>query len=276
MSDLAEIQSRFAAGLLTLGEDPIELFRASAGADPQRSMRRFALYRGNLTANWEKALAGAYPVLKRLVGEEFFRALAREYGRAIPLVEGDLNRFGDQLADFLERFPPVADYPYMPDMARLEWALHRAHSAADTPALDLKELAVLDAEGLDGLRLRLREPCTLLGSPWAVFAIWQAHQPVHESQASPAWPKDLAQPSRYLVCRPRWRAEVLPLASGQFTALQAITDGAPLGAALEAGATADTGFDPAAALPAWLQAGVFAAPAEFPSTSERTDHERTG
>ena len=42
----------------------------------------------------------------------------------------------------------------MPDLARLEWALHRAHSGADTPALDLQELAALDAESLDRLRLR--------------------------------------------------------------------------------------------------------------------------
>lgn len=275
MSDLAALQSRFAAGLLTAGDAPTDLFRDPGAADPHRLARRFALYRGNLTANWDKALASAYPVLKRLVGEEFFRALAREYGRATPLVDGDLNRFGGRLADFLDGFPPVADYPYMPDLARLEWALHRAHWGADTPALDLMEVARLDAERLDALRLRLRELCTLLRSPWAVFAIWQAHQLVHESQASPAWPTDLAQPSWCLVCRPRWRAEVLPLSPGGFAALHAVADGAPLGAALEAGAATETDFDPAGTLPVWLHAGIFAAPPEFRNTSEGTDHERT-
>ena len=251
-SELARLQARFAAGLLTAGDDPTELFCSDAA----RSARRFALYRGNLTANWERSLGNAYPVLLRLVGEEFFRALGREFGRARPLTVGDLNCFGDGLPEFLDSFGPVADFPYVPDMARLEWALHRAHYAADMPALDFAALAAMDANGLDTVQLRLRAPCTLLCSGWDIVGIWQAHQ-----VQTPDWPADVGQPSRCLVHRPRWRTEVMPLTPGAFNALLAIADGASLGAALEAGAQADECFDPAAALPRWLEVGVFAATA---------------
>ena len=251
MAELAGLQGRFAASLLAPGDYPAELFRG----DPALCERRFALYRGNLTANWDRSLGNAYPVLKTLVGEEFFRALARAFGRAAPSVEGDLNRFGDGLADFLEDFAPVADYPYLPDVARLEWALHRAHYGVDDRALSLETLARLDSAALDGLALRLRKVCTLLRSPWAVLDIWQAHQP-----GGPALPRDISRTSHCLVCRPNWRAEVLPLSPGEFATLQTVDNGASLGAALEAGATTDAGFDPSIALPRWLQADVFAAP----------------
>lgn len=248
MSELARLQARFAAGLLTPGDNPAELFRG----EPAQAARRFAHYRGNLTANWDKSLGNAYPVLRKLVGKEFFRALAREFGRARPLAEGDLNRFGSELAEFLEGFAPVTDYPYLPDMARLEWALHRAHYGADTPALSWTLLAAMDADTLDGLRMRLRQVCTLLRSPWAIANIWRAHQP-----AGPPWPEDIAKPSRHLVCRPNWRVEVMPLSPGEFVALEAIAEGATLGAALESATDADPEFDPTAALPRWLQAGIF-------------------
>ncbi|WP_020504862.1 HvfC/BufC N-terminal domain-containing protein [Lamprocystis purpurea] len=249
MAELKQLQARFAAALLAPGGDPGRLFRGA----PDLMARRFALYRGNLTANWERALANAYPVIKALVGEEFFRALAREYGRAVPLTEGDLNRFGQLLAGFLEHFPPVADYPYLPDMARLEWGLHQAHYARDTPHLTPQTLAALGIAGLDGLRLALHGACTLVESPWDVLGIRQAHAP-----SGAPWPEDLAQTSRILVCRPRWRAEVMPLSAGELAALRAIDRGETLGEALEQGGDADPDFDPAQAVPRWLGAGAFA------------------
>jgi len=259
LSSLARIQQRFAAALLTGGDYPAGLFRG----DPALSARRFALYRGNLTANWEKALGNAYPVLRLLVGGEFFRALAREFGRARPLAEGDLNAFGAGLAEFLAEFEPLAAYPYMPDLARLEWALHLAHYEADEPALGLADLSAMDAERLSALTLRPTRVSRLLQSPWDIAAIWEAHQ-----DASARLPAEIAHPSRCLVCRPRWRAEVLRLGAGEYDALVALQAGAALGDALAAGAEADPTFAPGAALPRWIQARVFAADSIAPFHNE--------
>jgi len=41
-----------------------------------RSDRRFAVYRNNLAVGLVSALATRFPVVKRLVGDEFFRAMA--------------------------------------------------------------------------------------------------------------------------------------------------------------------------------------------------------
>ena len=263
MSELEHLQARFAVALLTPGDNPGGLFRG----DPGLMARRFALYRGNLTANWEKALANAYPVLRTLVGSEFFRALAREYGRATPLAEGDLNGFGHALADFLEAFPPVSDYPYLPDIARLEWGLHLAHYATGVSTLAPSALATLALDTLDRLRLRLHAACSLVESPWNVLGIWEAHQP-----DGPPRPEDVATTSRALVCRSQWRAEVMALTAGELVALRAIDEGSPLGGALELAADRDPEFDPAQALPRWLGAGVFSA-ILYSEIQEETPHE---
>jgi hypothetical protein len=238
----------FAAGLVDPAATPTELFRGPA----EGNAARFALYRGNLTANWERSLGNAYPVLRQLVGEEFFLALARNYGRRVPSASGDLNALGAGLPDFLADFESTRPYPYFPDLARLEWAVHRAHYAADAPPLAAAELAALGPEGLETLACRLRPGHLLLASPWAIAPIWLAHQ---EPPAAPL-PAEPARPCQALVYRPQWRVRVREVTPGEAAALAVLATGAPLAAALEAGLDADPDFDPGAALPAWLAQGL--------------------
>jgi uncharacterized protein len=232
---------RFAEGLLDPAIAPTELFRGT----PDRNAARFGLYRGNLSANWEKALANAYPVLRQLVGEDFFHALAREYGRQVPSASGDLNMLGASLADFVEGFEPTRAYPYFPDIARLEWATHRAYYAADASPLAPADLS---PQALESRTFRLRPGHVLLAFEWAMVELWQAHQ----TPPGP-FPAELARPCRALVYRPDWRVQVRDAGSGEWAALEALQTGAPLASALEVGLDADPDFDPGATLQAWLE-----------------------
>lgn len=248
---LAEQQRQFAQALFDSRATPhiLPMF----DGDAQTSEQRFALYRGNVSAAWAKALAAAYPVLQALVGEEFFDALAKEYGRAYPSEAGDLNLFGAGFAEFLTSFEHVTDYPYFPDMARLEWALHRAHYAASSARVEATALAVLRPEQLDDVLLSLRPPCTLLRSGWAVFELWQAHQP----GMGDSFPADLMQANFGIVLRPLWKAEAMQLSAAAFIALEALAEGKSLGAALDAACEVDPDFDFGANLRQWMQWEIF-------------------
>jgi len=251
MSELATLQRDFADALLVGNQRPAHAFKG----DAELAARRFALYRGNLTAHWDRALAIAYPVIQQMVGAEFFRALAREYGRAVPPQTGDLNDFGAQLPDFLETFEPVAPYPYMPDMARLEWAIHAAHTAANTPALDGPALSALPLEQLESTVFSLVPSARLVTSEWAINALWRAHQP-----GGPDWPSALAVPCRLVVARPAWQPQPVSLSLGEFAALEAMDAGDTFGGALQLAFDLDPAFDPATALPMWLKNGLIARP----------------
>ena len=61
---------------------------------------RLAVYRGNVYGNRTKALAAAYPIVRKIVGADFFDAMAREYARGNPAASGDLNEYGERLATF--------------------------------------------------------------------------------------------------------------------------------------------------------------------------------
>src|SRR5262249_36772420 len=87
---------------------------------------RLSVYRRNVLANQHDALAATYPVVRRLVGDAFFRESATRYALAHPSDSGDLHRFGAHLAAFLAAYAPARELSYLPDVARLEWAVARS------------------------------------------------------------------------------------------------------------------------------------------------------
>lgn len=229
-----------AAGALPLCQGP-----AAAG--------RLGLYRGGMHAIWRRTLGHVYPVVLALVGDEFFSGLAREYGREMPSDSPDLNQFGARFGDFLATFPHVAELPYLPDMARLEWALHLAHYAPDAQGVAPEALAAMPADVLEASRWRLHPACTLMASDWQVPALWQAHQ---EGEWWGKFPQAMQAASHALVCRPCWKAQLLPLDGAAHAALAQLLQGQTFGAALDAAFERDEGFDLAGQLRLWLAHAV--------------------
>lgn len=188
-----------------------------------------------------------------LVGEDFFGGLAHAYGRQMPSDSADLNQFGARFADFLAVFPPVEELPYLPDMARLEWALHLAHYAADAQGLAPEALAALHPDQLEAHCFTLHPACVLLASGWQVAALWQAHQ---DGEGKGMFPQEMQVASYVLVCRTRWKAQVLVLDAAAHAALLALQQGQTFGAALDAAFKLDPAFDLAAYLRQWLAHAV--------------------
>jgi hypothetical protein len=162
MSTLAQLQREF----LT------EVWSADS---PSRA--GMAIYRRTLLANLHGALASTYPVVRRLVGEAFFREAAARYARAHPSTSGDLNGHGREFASFLAVYPPARELAYLADVARLEWACHESFHAADAPRLDRAALARVSAEHHGAIRFQLHPAVRLVASPHPVLSIWEANQP---------------------------------------------------------------------------------------------------
>lgn len=231
MLSLLEAQAQFAADLFGRAGPP-----------------GFAVYRANAFGNWAQALAGAYPIVRKIVGEEFFEGLAHAYALRHPSTSGDLNEYGEQLAEFVGDFPHTQDLPYLPDVARMEWLAHRAYYAADVAPFDLAAVSGTSP-------LRLAPACALLASGWPLARIWTVHQDDYEGTVE----VDLrAGPDRILVHRPRWRAQVRSLAPGDYRFLDSARQGKTLGEALEAAVAEDPAFDPALVFAGWVDAGVIA------------------
>jgi hypothetical protein len=128
-------------------------------------------------ATLTEVLAAAYPVIRRLVDPRFFAYAADRFIAAHPPVSPCLSQYGDAFAEFLGCFEPCRAHPYLPDVARLEWAMHRAQDAADAAILDPRLIADVLPDDLERLTFRFHPSVTLLHSPWPVDRIWRAVRP---------------------------------------------------------------------------------------------------
>jgi uncharacterized protein (UPF0276 family) len=249
-------QRAFSDALFSSAQEAPILAHVHGGAE------RFGLYRGNLTATWDKVLGAAFPVIRQLLGAEFFGALTRAFGMAHPSDNPDLNQFGAGFGAFLAGFEHVAEFPYLPDMARLEWALHRSYYAPDGQALGPEAVAALSPDAFEGARFALHPAASLFASAWAVVPLWLAHQ--EQQQDAHPFPTDMALASAAVIVRPQWKTDMVALAPAQHAALSALAAGATMGTALDAAFDIDAQFDLAANLRLWLSLGLLTAPVPAP------------
>ena len=193
--------------------------------------RGLMAYQANGHALAERCLLAAYPVIAQLIGAESFNALARDLWHKHPPRCGDLAQWGDALPGFLATSEQLADVPYLADVARVEWALHRAASAADADT-DLPSFARLSSEDPEALTLRLAPGTVLLTSAWPVVSVVTAHTAGEPTlaEAGRRLRKGLGETA--VVWRQGWRPCVAACPSNVPGVLQALLAGATLTEAL--------------------------------------------
>jgi hypothetical protein len=251
MPSLREAQEAFARGLLDAAGTAV--LSHLAGARGMDAATGLAVYRNNTFSNYRGALREAYPVVLRLVGEDFFGQAADDFIRVVPSAFGDVNAYGAEFGDFLADYPGAIGLAYLPDVARLEWAVHSAFQAIDADAMDIAGLAAVPAERLDSLRFALHPSAALVVSPWPILAIWRANQPGFTGDES----IDLASGgNRLLVLRRGHDVELEPLGAAEYRLLSALACGVRLGAALEAALAEEAAFDLGACLQHHVAAGT--------------------
>lgn len=242
MPTLRELELAFVRCMFDATEVAAESFVCANGIAPAA---RLEIYRNNIAHNYREALRDVYPVVERLVGEEFFRFAADRYIPCHPSCQGNLHGFGGKFAAFLQEFPPAAGLPYLGDVARLEWNWHESFHAADGSALALDRLMTVAEAALPSLHFQLHPSCRLLASPFPVDRIWAANQP----DAAQGVTVDLNAGAVRLLIRRRGDAVAIePLGDSEFALLAALMQGMPLQAALDAAHAVDANFDLAAFL----------------------------
>ncbi len=133
------------------------------------------VYRANAAALAARALAAAFPTVEQLMGPKSFATLARAHWFAHPPARGDLGWWGEDFPTAMEQDSQLSEEAYLPDVARLDWAVHRASFAADDQAAP-EGLPLLGEADPQQLHLRLRAGTAVIASAYPIVEIWRAHQ----------------------------------------------------------------------------------------------------
>jgi hypothetical protein len=250
VTGFAETQKAFAGAVLDAeAAVPTQVTRKEAGAPA----RRFRVYRNNVYAGLIDVLAGRFPVVARLVGEEFFRAMARLYVEREPPHSAVLLRYGANFANFIADFPPAAPVPYLADMAALEWLRHSAYHAADAAALPLHELASAADHAADAV-LTFHPS---LGSVRSLFPIVSIYELNIESGDVPR--ARLAGREDALVARSGLEVEIRRLPQGGAPFILALKERRPIGVAAILALRDSSAFDLEANLAGLMASGAIVA-----------------
>ncbi len=226
-------QASFAAALLD-GQAPVPAGLQDGRGAP--AGKRFAVYRNNVAVGLTEALEVSFPVLRKLVGEDFFKSMAGVFLRQHPPESPILALYGARMADFLQDFAPVSQLGYLPDIARLEQAIRESFHAADAAPIAPTALQALAPEALMGARLHLAPALRIIRSPWPIHAIWLFNM-VEGAPQPPGHGQDV------LISRVDYdpKPHVLPAGGADFIA--ALQEGASFAVALQRARTTAADFD---------------------------------
>jgi len=252
MLPLRDLQGAMAASVLQGTDAPLA---PVVRADGIAVDGRLQVYRNNTFSSLTAALKDSFPVVCQLVDERFFGYAAQEYIRANPPLAPRLAEYGGDVAAFLGGFEPVRHLAYLPDVARLEWAVNAAYHAADAATLDPARIAAVPQERYPVLTFTGHPSVQLFASEFPVDRIWQAHQPGGDLEGK----IDLSSGGcRLLIDRHDQDIRFLTLDAAGFALAAALCGGHPLQEAYEKAAAIDGAFDLIAALSTHLARGTFA------------------
>lgn len=249
MLRLAERQGNFAAALLN---PRLPMPDGLIDPDGEPGPKRFAVYRNNVVVGLTETLKDAFPAVHRIVGADFFRAMARAYVMVEPPRSPILLDYGAGFPDFISQFEPAAMLPYLADVARIERAWMEAYHAPEASPIDPSAFTVIALDQLPSIQLALHPSLRIVRSQFPALTIWQ----MNVAGGVPAQVDLAAGCEDTLVVRPLADVDVRSIPKGSLEFIQALTEGRSVLAALEAGLIANPRFDLSANLSDLMHAGA--------------------
>lgn len=248
---LLNLQKNFISTVTEEDNSAIETMIGSGGISIDNLMN---IYRGNYIGGLQKALHLTYPVIEKLVGNEFFSAMTHRFINKNKLLTGNLDDYGDEFAEFLKNFPPVKNLPYLPDVAELEWLFHKS-SVADRDIRTHINLANIPQNKYLSLVFEFNQSVNLISSRYPIHLIWEMNQ----NETDEAKTLDISEesPAYILIHRPNARTEIITMPKTQYILLENLMDGSTLYEAFEAAILEDEEFDLSSALIKFISMGIF-------------------
>lgn len=208
--------------------------------------KRFGIYRNNVAHSLATALAEGFPVLVKLLGEEFFRQMALVYLRIHPPASQLMMHYGAAMPQFLVGFPGTVHLKYLPDVAKLELALRRAYHAGDAAPIDPTTLTALDQTTLMDSQLTLAPAVEVLRTTHPALSIWDFNMK--------DGPNPVMAAEEILISRTGFDPIALRLPHGGATFVEALLKGNRFGTALGLATSEHADFDLTATLTALIAA----------------------
>jgi len=169
------MNSHFKSALFSQDSRFYNEIKASSLAEKET---RLNVYRNNVFVSLIEALSDIFPVTHSVVGDDFFRSMARAYIAEHPPSSPILREYGQNFSDFIRGFKAANSLPFLADLAALEHNLLTLTHDREHDTLTREDVATVFAkvEEPSTLYLSLPPSTQLLASAFAIGSLYQAHQ----------------------------------------------------------------------------------------------------
>jgi len=124
-------------------------------------------------------LAVIFPVIEQVVGSEYFTELADQYQQQHPGSEQD-RLYGDYFPHFLLMLSSsrmeLDKLLFLPEMARLEWALYSAENAQQDPDFSFNLIEQVPDAKQPLISFTASHSLNIIYTEWPVYDMWQRFQ----------------------------------------------------------------------------------------------------
>jgi len=193
-------------------------------------LERIKVYHNNIVGSLSEALRSTFPIVEKLVGDDFMKMMTSEFVFDNPPKNASLYQYGQEFENFIKTYQPAKSLPYLSDIAKFEWAINQSYYAADDKALTADELSQIPPEKLEYIKSPLRKSANLFESDYPILQIkdfclndGDGENPNMSERCD----------TRLLISRPKLEVDIIPIKSDEFTLLKKLNDLSPLGKAVE-------------------------------------------
>jgi hypothetical protein len=224
------------------------IFSDDEQTDALQPAQNMIVYRNNIITTLVRTLFDIYPMIVKLVGDDFFRMTAKQYISRYPSRSSNLHDYGQYFSDFLSEHPQCKDLVYLPEVARFEWACHTLHFAADHAVFDVRQLEKLSPSDYERLHFVLHPAAQLIKFQYPILRILdlcknETDDEIHLTEGG----------INLLIIRRDLDILLTPLTPCDFTFLSALHDAKTLSASLQEALQIDPAFNLDEKLPAWIK-----------------------
>jgi len=236
MPSLAETQASLRRAIVAPETAKVALSMLVA---PRGAKRRLAIYQRHYHEGLSRHLLGRFPTVEWLLGSDRMRALVDAFIRVSPPKAPCMAEYGVDFTNFIAWDHATHNLPYLEDVAWLDWHLGDAAVAVDQRPIEIGVLQAVPPDRLPDVTMTLQSGARYLGSGWPVDELVR----VKLSENAPDQLAFDPEPVSLEITGSRGRFGVRRLDAAAFKFRSAISQGQPLGFAMQRALETDSAFD---------------------------------
>ncbi|MDC0610675.1 DNA-binding domain-containing protein [Vibrio sp.] len=201
-----------------------EISQSINGATDAEKQARLAVYRNNVYFSLTETLNQIFPAIEKIVGDECFNAVCYHYISQNPPESPVLSQYGTHFPSFLSSLSELSHFPYLPDIAELEYQLLQITHQKEESTLSINQIAAQ----LEKMGEEIDQSNWLICSSTKLL---QSHYPLDElyrfviSESSQEPSIDWSQSSFLLLCKDGLTAKYFAITEPEWRMIEKLKQG---------------------------------------------------